>query len=111
MTCTHKTFADHTLPERDADGRLVWVCSHCGAVGRWDEQWSYLGNIECRECQTAAMEWVACSRACAKVLNGGKVPKPVEEDKPRAPRQPRKRRMTIRDKAAAYDQLVREGKV
>lgn len=97
MSCTHKTWTDHTTGVRTPDGRNTWICSHCGAIGVWTESWSYYGNLECLKCQTASMEWVACSRECAIALNGGRVPResPISEDR----------------KAAAYDRLVAEGKV
>ena len=118
MRCDHKTFLNHTNDgERYPDGKLVWHCSGCGLVGPWTESWRYYGNLECLKCQTADMEFVACSDKCWQELcaKHGVPSEPVKHrrggGKQEVQRVTRKRRMTIRQKAEAYDQLVAEGKV
>lgn len=66
--CKHKTFAHHTVGRASDDNRLIWRCSACKVLGKWTEQWSYFGSIECRECWTADIEYVACSDACRAKL-------------------------------------------
>lgn len=118
-SCNHKTFLDHTSNGwRYPTGKLAWNCTNCGAVGPWTETWTYYGSIECLHCQTASMDWVACSEKCALDLHAKHGTKPVFMDdrvsivgRNRETRKPRKKRMTIRDKANAYDQLVAEGKI
>ena len=44
--------------------RRGWICSHCGRRGVWDDTWSYYGNLECRKCARAAIDFVACSERC-----------------------------------------------
>ena len=61
--CAHLVAAAHM--HRDADGRRLWTCSGCGVLAEWGPTWSYFGNYECKKCQAPAIEWVACSAACA----------------------------------------------
>lgn len=117
--CNHKTLFDHTSNGwRYPNGKLAWNCSNCGATGPWTDSWSYYGNIECLKCQTASMDWVACSDKCAMEMHTKNGTKPVLMDdcvsvvgRERPAGRPRKKRMTIRDKARAYDQFVAEGKI
>lgn len=115
MRCRHKTFLDHTNGgERDADKRLIWRCSRCVQVGTWNDSWRYYGNVECLKCQTADIEFVACSEQCWQELCAEhSIPsEPVKYrrggGKHEITRVTRKRRMTIREKAAAYDKLMEQ---
>lgn len=75
VPCTHKTFIDHTSDGyRYPNGKLAWKCSECGLVGPWSDSWSYWGSLECPKCQTADIDWVACSSKCAKALKAKMVP-------------------------------------
>jgi hypothetical protein len=65
MPCQHKTLFDHT--ER-SDAALIWCCSACGLTSWWGDTWGYLGNMECRDCQTAQVDFVWCSEECRKQL-------------------------------------------
>lgn len=65
--CTHKADNDHG--GLDGKGVRFWICSCCGLVAPWDEDWRYWGNIECRKCEAADMEYVACSGWCWDRLN------------------------------------------
>lgn len=56
--CRHKTQANHGV--RRDDGRFVWRCSICGAQDFWRDGWTYYGNLECRNCQTAKIDVVYC---------------------------------------------------
>jgi predicted nucleic acid-binding Zn ribbon protein len=43
----------------------------------WDEHWSYYGTMECKYCDRAEVDWVACSDECREKLkrktrSGGK---------------------------------------
>jgi len=67
--CPHKTIEDHKVKMGE---HFYWVCTNCGEYGRWNVKWSYWGSYECRKCQTAAIDWVACSDKCAERLMRGK---------------------------------------
>lgn len=86
--CSHKTFLDHTVG-RDAKGRMVWVCSVCGKQSLWGPKWSYWGSIECRHCQTAAIEVVCCSDKCRE-KRGIRKPPPEPGEATAAKRKKRK---------------------
>jgi hypothetical protein len=64
VSCSHKTYRDHTSPVRTADGALVWRCSTpgCAAAGPWSDGFEYFGNIECRSCWLADIEKVSCAK-------------------------------------------------
>lgn len=50
-------------------GAHEWQCSHCGRISVWRESWSYYGMLACRKCHAEpAIEYVACSDACAQAL-------------------------------------------
>jgi hypothetical protein len=68
--CSHKADNDHS--RRGNDGVVYWACSCCGLVEAWSEEWRYWGNIECRQCQAAAIDYVACSDWCWDRLHGTK---------------------------------------
>lgn len=86
MTCTHKTLLDHTAPW-DGKNRRVWICSSCGRHGLWEEGWAYLGNIECRTCQTAQIDSVACPNC---KLPADEPPRPGRKARVERPAQPAK---------------------
>jgi hypothetical protein len=63
--CSHKTSEDHSV--MTANGRL-WICSACGIREKWNHRWQYFGNLECRNCGTANIEFVTCSDNCRQRL-------------------------------------------
>lgn len=65
MGCAHKTIADHSVLLGE---RRLWTCSNCRAASTWAESWGYFGNMECRRCQTAQIDFVYCSDACKTAL-------------------------------------------
>jgi hypothetical protein len=44
----------------------IWICSNCGDRRKWGSNWGYYGNIECRHCWTARIDFVYCSDKCLK---------------------------------------------
>lgn len=66
--CTHKVAADHVV-SRDPAGRRVWKCSMCNRTGTWGPTWMAYGSVECRHCERAVVDDVACSQRCAKALH------------------------------------------
>lgn len=68
MTCSHGTYADHTLKSRVPNGVLIWKCSTpgCGHTGPWSDGFEYFGSIECRVCWLADIEKVSCAKCRGK---------------------------------------------
>lgn len=61
----HPIFEDHVadvLP----DGERLWTCSRCKKIGRWTDEWQWLGILECKKCGHDIVEEVTCSDACRK---------------------------------------------
>ena len=65
MGCGHKSQNDHS---HMTDHGRVWICSNCGERQRWGPSWSYWGNIECKQCGWARIDWAACCDECAEAL-------------------------------------------
>jgi hypothetical protein len=65
--CAHIPTSDFKASPRE------WICSGCGKVGAWNDNWSYFGAIGCRKCgQEPVIEFVACSEACLAETRGWK---------------------------------------
>ncbi len=60
-----KTLHDFSTAPVGHSPRL-WRCSGCSTEGPWSKSWTYYGNMECKHCGYAHMDWVACSAECAK---------------------------------------------
>lgn len=60
--CTHKTMIDFV--ENPVTVPRVWICSVCGKKDYWGPMWIYHGNIECKICWTARIDFVMCSDEC-----------------------------------------------
>lgn len=62
------------VPMRDFKSSAhEWICSGCGKVGVWGDEWSYFGAIGCRKCgQGPVIEFVACSESCRLEYERGK---------------------------------------
>jgi hypothetical protein len=65
MGCGHKTQNDHSY--MTPNGR-IWVCSNCDQHQKWGPSWGYYGNMECKKCGWAQIDWVACCDECAEAL-------------------------------------------
>lgn len=63
--CGHKNQNDHCYM---TEGGRVWLCSNCGNRQKLGPNWGYHGNIECKRCGWARMDWVACSTECGEAL-------------------------------------------
>jgi hypothetical protein len=65
--CAHIPTSDFKASPRE------WICSGCGKVGAWNDNWSYFGAIGCRKCgQEPVIDFVACSEACRVKHEAGK---------------------------------------
>lgn len=64
--CSHLTAADHSALSRT--GLRLWTCSLCGRISPWGANTTYFGNIKCKNCWQAQIDFVACSKHCADEL-------------------------------------------
>ena len=64
--CGHLTLHDHSVVSHI--GRRLWTCSLCRRTGPWEDDWAYFGNVECKRCGFARIDYVLCSSACAEEL-------------------------------------------
>ena len=53
---------------RTEDGAGIYRCFACGKEGAWSDGWCYWGNVECKKCGGAHVNWIACSEACSLQL-------------------------------------------
>lgn len=61
------------IPTDDFKSGAQWICSGCGKVSKWTDEWEWIGQIGCRKCgQEPVVTFVACSEACRKKHAEGK---------------------------------------
>ena len=63
--CKHKKADDFSVMVNE---RRTWKCSCCGRQEPWGESWGYYGSMECKDCWTAAIDFVWCSDECRDKL-------------------------------------------